>query len=315
MQRYILKRLLAAIPTMAIVGVVVFSIIHLAPGDPAAIMAGEDADYEQVEAMRESMGLLDPIPVQFWRFVSGVAQGDLGESIFSGHKVSALILDRVEPTLSLAVLSLSISILVSIPAGVLAAWKMNSIFDRVVMILALTGYAVPYFALGYVVIFLLAVQVEWFPAGGYIYLSDDFWGYLHHLLLPSFVLGFAGSALITRMTRATMLEVLKEDYVRTARSKGLGETVVLLRHAFRNAANPVLTVIGFSIAGFISGVVITETVFAIPGMGRLITESIAQRDFQIIQSTILVVALIYVMVNLTIDILYVFVDPRIRYDS
>ena len=218
MQRYILKRLLAAIPTMAIVGVVVFSIIHLAPGDPAAIMAGEDADYEQVEAMRESMGLLDPIPVQFWRFVSGVAQGDLGESIFSGHKVSALILDRVEPTLSLALLSLSLSILISIPAGVLAAWKMNSVFDRVVMILALTGYAVPYFALGYVIIFLLAVQVEWFPAGGYIYLSEDFWGYLHHLLLPSFVLGFAGSALITRMTRATMLEVLKEDYVRTARS-------------------------------------------------------------------------------------------------
>ena len=315
MQRYILKRLLAALPTMAIVGVVVFSIIHLAPGDPAAIMAGEDADYEQVEAMREAMGLLDPIPVQFWNFVSGVAVGDFGESIFSGHKVSKLIMDRVEPTLSLALISLTISIVVSIPAGVLAAWKMNSIFDRIVMILALTGYAVPYFALGYVIIILFAVKLPWFPAGGYVYISEDFWQYLYHLLLPSFVLGFAGSALITRMTRATMLEVLKEDYVRTARAKGLGETIELLRHAFRNAANPVITVIGFSIAGFISGVVITETVFAIPGMGRLITESIAQRDFQIIQSTILIVAMIYVLVNLIIDVMYVFVDPRIRYDS
>ena len=315
MQRYIIKRLLAALPTMAIVGVVVFSIIHLAPGDPAAIMAGEDADYEQVEAMREAMGLLDPIPVQFWNFVSGVATGDFGESIFSGHKVSKLILDRVEPTLSLALISLSISIIVSIPAGVLAAWKMNSIFDRIVMILALTGYAVPYFALGYVIIILFAVKLPWFPAGGYVYMSESFTQYIYHLLLPSFVLGFAGSALITRMTRATMLEVLKEDYVRTARAKGLGETIVLLRHAFRNAANPVITVIGFSIAGFISGVVITETVFAIPGMGRLITESIAQRDFQIIQSTILIVAMIYVLVNLIIDIMYVFVDPRIRYDS
>ena len=315
MQRYILKRLLAALPTMAIVGVVVFSIIHLAPGDPAAIMAGEDADYEQVEAMREAMGLLDPIPVQFWKFVSGVATGDFGESIFSGHKVSKLIMDRVEPTLSLALISLTISIVVSIPAGVLAAWKMNSIFDRIVMILALTGYAVPYFALGYVMIILFAVKLPWFPAGGYVYMEESFTQYIYHLLLPSFVLGFAGSALITRMTRATMLEVLKEDYVRTARAKGLGESIVLFRHAFRNAANPVITVIGFSIAGFISGVVITETVFAIPGMGRLITESIAQRDFQIIQSTILIVALIYVLVNLIIDVLYVFVDPRIRYDQ
>ena len=315
MQRYIIKRLLAALPTMAIVGVVVFSIIHLAPGDPAAIMAGEDADYEQVEAMREAMGLLDPIPVQFWNFVSGVAVGDLGESIFSGHKVSKLIMDRVEPTLSLALISLTISILISIPAGVLAAWKMNSIFDRIVMILALTGYAVPYFALGYVMIILFAVKLPLFPAGGYVYMSEDFGQYIYHLLLPSFVLGFAGSALITRMTRATMLEVLKEDYVRTARAKGLGETIVLLRHAFKNAANTVITVIGFSIAGFISGVVITETVFAIPGMGRLIVEAISQRDFQIIQSTILIVALIYVFVNLLIDVMYVFVDPRIRYDS
>ena len=226
MQRYILKRLLAALPTMAIVGVVVFSIIHLAPGDPAAIMAGEDADYEQVEAMREAMGLLDPIPVQFWKFVSGVATGDFGESIFSGHKVSKLIMDRVEPTLSLALISLTISIVVSIPAGVLAAWKMNSIFDRIVMILALTGYAVPYFALGYVMIILFAVKLPWFPAGGYVYMEESFTQYIYHLLLPSFVLGFAGSALITRMTRATMLEVLKEDYVRTARAKGLGETIV-----------------------------------------------------------------------------------------
>jgi len=189
MQRYILKRLLAALPTMAIVGVVVFSIIHLAPGDPAAIMAGEDADYEQVEAMREAMGLLDPIPVQFWKFVSGVATGDFGESIFSGHKVSKLIMDRVEPTLSLALISLTISIVVSIPAGVLAAWKMNSIFDRIVMILALTGYAVPYFALGYVMIILFAVKLPWFPAGGYIYMEESFTGYIHHLLLHHQLLG------------------------------------------------------------------------------------------------------------------------------
>ena len=313
MQIYILKRVLAIVPTMLIVGVIVFGIIHLAPGDPAAIIAGQEATPQMVEAMRESMGLNDPIYVQFYIYIKSIVLLDFGESIFSGFKVTTLLRNTLQPTISLAVLGVSFSIIVAVPLGVLAAWKFNTWIDRVVMIFALVGYAVPYFALGYLLLWVFAVKIPLFPAGGYIYFGEDFWRYIHSLLLPAFLLGITGAALITRMTRATMLEVLKEDYVRTARAKGLTEKFVLIRHALRNAANPILTIIGFSIAGVVTGVVITETIFVIPGMGRLVFTSIAERDYPVLQSVVLVVAAIYILVNLTIDIMYVYIDPRIRY--
>ena len=240
MQIYILKRVLAIIPTMLIVGVIVFGIIHLAPGDPAAIIAGQEATPQMVEAMRESMGLNDPIYVQFYIYIKSIVLLDFGESIFSGFKVTTLLRNTLQPTISLAVLGVSFSIIVAVPLGVLAAWKFNTWIDRVVMIFALVGYAVPYFALGYLLLWVFAVKIPLFPAGGYIYFGEDFWRYIHSLLLPAFLLGITGAALITRMTRATMLEVLKEDYVRTARAKGLTEKFVLIRHALRNAANPIL---------------------------------------------------------------------------
>ena len=313
MQIYILKRVLAIIPTMLIVGVIVFGIIHLAPGDPAAIIAGQEATPQMVEDMRESMGLNDPIYVQFYIYIKSIVLLDFGESIFSGFKVTTLLRNTLQPTISLAVLGVSFSIIVAVPLGVLAAWKFNTWIDRVVMIFALVGYAVPYFALGYLLLWVFAVKIPLFPAGGYIYFGEDFWRYIHSLLLPAFLLGITGAALITRMTRATMLEVLKEDYVRTARAKGLTEKFVLIRHALRNAANPILTIIGFSIAGVVTGVVITETIFVIPGMGRLVFTAIAERDYPVLQSVVLVVAAIYILVNLVIDIMYVYVDPRIRY--
>ena len=313
MQIYILKRVLAIVPTMLIVGVIVFGIIHLAPGDPAAIIAGQEATPQMVEDMRESMGLNDPIYVQFYIYIKSIVMLDFGESIFSGFKVTTLLRNTLQPTISLAVLGVSFSIIVAVPLGVLAAWKFNTWIDRVVMIFALVGYAVPYFALGYLLLWVFAVKIPLFPAGGYIYFGEDFWRYIHSLLLPAFLLGITGAALITRMTRATMLEVLKEDYVRTARAKGLTEKFVLIRHALRNAANPILTIIGFSIAGVVTGVVITETIFVIPGMGRLVFTSIAERDYPVLQSVVLVVAAIYILVNLTIDIMYVYIDPRIRY--
>ena len=313
MQRYIIKRVLAAIPTMIIVGVVVFSAIHLAPGDPASVIVGDEATPEMVELMREGMGLNRSIIVQFGIYIKQIATFQLGESVFSGHKVSFLLKQRLQPTLALATMGLSMAIIIAVPLGVLAAWKFNTWIDRVIMIFALVGYAVPYFFLGYMLMWGFAVKIHIFPAGGYIYFGEDIGQWIHHLLLPAMLLGITGAALITRMTRATMLEVLKEDYVRTARAKGVAEKVVLLRHALRNAANPILTIIGFSIAGLITGVVITETVFAIPGIGRLIVDAIAQRDYPIIQSLALVVAAVYVMVNLFIDIMYVYIDPRIRY--
>lgn len=313
MQRYIGQRILAAFPTMLIVGIVVFTIIHLAPGDPAAIIAGEEATPEMVEQMREDMGLNRSIVIQFYIYMKDTFTLNLGESIFSGHKVTTLMKARIQPTLSLAVLGLSFALIIALPLGVLAAWKFNTWIDRMVMIFALVGYAVPYFVLGYLLMWALAVKLPLFPAGGYVYFGEGFWPYLHSLLLPAFLLALTASALITRMTRATMLEVLKDDYIRTARAKGLAERHVLLRHALRNAANPVLTIIGFSIAGLVAGVVITETIYSIPGMGRLIVDAIAQRDFPVLQGVILVVAMLYILVNLVIDILYVYVDPRIRY--
>ena len=313
MTGYIIRRVLATIPVLLVVALVVFALIRFAPGDPAAIIAGQEATREEVEGIRRQLGLDRPLPVQLGIWFRDILSGDLGQSILSKHEVSSLITQRVIPTLSLAVLTEIFAIGVAIPIGVLAAWKANSWIDRVVMVFATLGFSIPVFWLGFILIFFFAVKLPLFPAAGYVAPSEDFISYLHRLALPSLATGVIIMALIARMTRATVLETLREDYVRTARSKGLSENIVLIRHALRNAALPIVTVIGLGVAALLSGLVVTESVFGIPGLGRLLLNAIVSRDYPIIQGTILIISVVYVMINLLVDISYAFFDPRVRY--
>ena len=313
MTGYIIRRLLATIPVLLVVAVVIFGLIHLVPGDPAAIIAGPDASIEEHEAIRESMGLNRPLPVQLGLYFRDILQGDLGRSIVSKHEVRSLIIQRLTPTLSLAVLTELIALSLAIPLGVLAGWKAHSWIDRLVMFFATLGFSVPVFWLGFMLMYLFAVNLELFPVAGYVPPNEGVIAYLHRLVLPSLATGIVIMALITRMTRATILETLNEEYIRTARSKGLGEGIVLIRHALRNAALPIITVVGLGLAAVLSGIVVTESVFAIPGVGRLLIDAIRARDYPIIQGTILLVSAVYVFVNLIVDISYAYLDPRIRY--
>ena len=313
MSGYIVRRVLATIPVLLVVALVVFALIRFAPGDPAAILAGQEATQEEVEGIRRQLGLDRPLPVQLGIWFRDILRGDLGRSILSKHEVSELIVQRVVPTLSLAVLTEIFALVVAIPLGVLAAWKANSWIDRAVMVFATLGFSIPVFWLGFILIFFFAVKIPLFPAAGYVAPSEDFISYLHRLALPSLATGVIIMALITRMTRATVLETLREDYVRTARSKGLSEETVLIRHALRNAALPIITVIGLGVAALLSGLVVTESVFGIPGLGRLLLNAIVSRDYPIIQGTILIISVVYVIINLLVDISYAFFDPRVRY--
>ena len=313
MTGYIIRRVLATIPVLLVVALVVFALIRFAPGDPAAIIAGQEATQEEVEGLRRQLGLDRPLPIQLGIWFRDILRGDLGQSILSKHEVSELIVQRVVPTLSLAIFTEIFALIVAIPIGVLAAWKANSWIDRVVMVLATLGFSIPVFWLGFILIFFFAVKIPLFPAAGYIAPSEDFISYLHRLALPSLATGVIIMALIARMTRATVLETLREDYVRTARSKGLSENLVLIRHALRNAALPIITVIGLGVAALLSGLVVTESVFGIPGLGRLLLNAIVSRDYPIIQGTILIISVVYVIVNLLVDISYAFFDPRVRY--
>ena len=313
MTGYIIRRVLATLPVLLVVALVVFALIRFAPGDPAAIIAGQEATQEEVEGIRRQLGLDRPLPIQLGIWFRDIFRGDLGQSILSKHEVSELIVQRVVPTLSLAVLTEIFALVVAIPLGVLAAWKANSWIDRAVMVFATLGFSIPVFWLGFILIFFFAVKIPLFPAAGYVAPSEDFISYLHRLALPSLATGVIIMALITRMTRATVLETLREDYVRTARSKGLSEETVLIRHALRNAALPIITVIGLGVAALLSGLVVTESVFGIPGLGRLLLNAIVSRDYPIIQGTILIISVVYVIINLLVDISYAFFDPRVRY--
>ena len=310
---YILRRLLATIPVFGVVAVVVFFLIHLGPGDPAAIIAGHEATLEEIEAIRDGMGLDRPLPVQLGIWFKDLLRGDLGTSILTKDKVASLLADRVVPTLSLAIVTEVFAIAVAIPLGVLAAWKADTLIDRGIMVFATLGFSIPVFWLGIMMIWLLAVRLDLFPAAGYIPPTEGFGPFLHRLIMPAIATGTVVIALVTRMTRATMLEVLREDYIRTAWAKGLASKTVLMRHALRNAALPIVTVIGLGFAGLLSGLVISESVFAIPGLGRLLIDAIVFRDYPIIQGAILVISMVYVFVNLLVDISYAFFDPRIRY--
>lgn len=312
MATYILRRLIATIPVMAFVALFVFFILHLTPGDPAAVIAGDDASPVEIEGVRRKLGLDRPILEQFAIFVMNLLRGDLGTSIFSNLPVTTLVRQRLEPSLVLALATMVVAVALAIPLGVIAAWKARTAVDRMVMGFSVLGFAVPVFLIGYLLIYVFAIQLRWLPVQGYRPLSEGISGTLRSIALPAFALGMTYMALIARITRASMLEVLSEDYIRTARAKGVTTTGVLLRHALKNAAVPIVTVIGLGFALLISGVVITETVFNIPGLGRLTVDAILKRDYPIIQGLIIIFAASKVLVNLLVDISYTFFDPRIR---
>lgn len=309
----IARRLLLLVPVLLIVGVVVFTLMHLTPGDPASMMLGRDATQEQKDALRERLGLNEPIPVQFVAWFTGALRLDFGESLFIGKPVTAALWERAAPTGLLTLYALTLSVLVAVPAGVIAAVRANSLLDRLLMVVALSGVAIPSFFFGILLILLFAVVLGRLPSGGYVDLSQDPIEHFRYMLLPTLALGFSAAGLLARLVRSTMLDVLNEEYVRTAYAKGLPERRVVLLHALRNALIPALTVIGISLAGMLGGAVVIETVFNIPGMGRLLVQSVTRRDIPVVQGAVMTIAAIQVLVMLLIDVLYVYVDPRIRY--
>jgi peptide/nickel transport system permease protein len=313
MLAYAARRILATIPVMLIVALFVFSLLYLAPGDPAAIIAGDQATPADIERIRAGLGLDRPFLVRFGEWIWNILHGDLGVSIFTNLPVTKMIAQRIEPTLSLMVLTLLLSLVVAIPMGVLAAWKHGGWLDRFVMVSAVAGFSIPVFVVGYVLAYVFALQLNWLPVQGFAPIEDGFWPFLQSLILPSVALGGAYIALIARITRATMMEVLSQDYVRTAKAKGVGQTSILLLHALKNAAVPIVTVVGIGVALLIGGAVVTESVFAIPGLGRLTVDAILRRDYPVIQGVVLLFSFSYVIVNLIVDLLYTLFDPRIRY--
>jgi peptide/nickel transport system permease protein len=310
---YTLRRVIATIPVMAIVALFVFSLLYIAPGDPAAIIAGDQATPEDVERIRASLGLDRPFLVRFTEWLFRVLSGDLGVSIFTNLPVSHMIKQRLEPTFSLMLLTLIIALSFAIPMGVIAAWKHGTWIDRLVMVFAVLGFSVPVFVVGYLLAYTFALQLDWFPVQGYTPLANGLGGWLSNLMLPAMALGGAFIALIARITRATMLEVLNQDYVRTAKAKGVGQRAILFVHALKNAAVPIITIVGIGFAALIGGAVVTESVFAIPGVGRLVVDAILRRDYPVIQGVVLMFSFTYVIVNLLVDLLYTVFDPRIRY--
>jgi peptide/nickel transport system permease protein len=310
---YIIRRILATIPVMVVVALFVFSLLHLSPGDPAAIIAGDTATADDIARIRQKLGLNEPLYIQFGTWVWALLHGDLGISIFTNLPVSKLIAQRVEPTVALTISTLVISVLAAIPMGILAAWKAGSWIDRLVMIFAVIGFSVPVFVLAYLLIYVFAISADLLPVQGFVSIRDGFLPFLSHIAMPSLALAIIYIALIARMTRASMLDVLAQDYIRTAHAKGLANDKVLVGHALKNAAIPIVTIVGIGVALLISGVVVTETVFAIPGLGRLTVDAILRRDYPIIQGIILIFSAAYVLINLFVDLSYTFLDPRIRY--
>jgi peptide/nickel transport system permease protein len=312
--RYFCHRLLALIPVMAVVVTIVFLLIHLIPGDPVSVMLGPDATQAQIDATRRALGLDRPIHEQLVKFFARILRGDLGQSYFLDRPVTTALRERAEPTLVLTVTALLVAVLIGVPSGVLAGAHRGSWWDRTLMTGALMGVCIPGFWLSLNFIYLFAVRLGWLPAAGYASLFVDPLGTLRHMVLPAVSLGFNQSALIARIARSCMLDVLAQDYIRTARAKGLSQPVVVYVHALRNALVPVTTVIGITMAILIGGAVVTEIVFNIPGLGRLIISAILRRDYPVVQGVVLVTAAAYVVINLAVDVLYAFIDPRIRYD-
>ena len=313
MLAFLVRRLLATLPVLLVVSVLVFLMLRLTPGDPAAVLAGDAASTEQIAQIRSHLGQDRSIPEQYLIWFGHLLQGDLGQSYFYKTDVTTLIAQRLEPTLSLALITITFAVLVAVPLGVMAAWRFGSWMDRMLMGFSVLGFSVPGFVLAYLLIWLVSLKLGWLPVQGYKRLSEGVGPWLQHLILPMLTLSVIYIALIARVTRASVLETLGEDYIRTARAKGLPEIKVLRRHALSNAAVPILTVIGIGIALLIGGVVVTESVYAIPGLGRLTVDAVLARDFPTIQGVILLFSFVYVLINLLVDLSYVIFDPRIRY--
>ncbi len=308
----LLKRLGGMLVVLALVVTVVFVIVRVTPGDPAAVMLGSDATPEDVAALRARLGLDAPILQQYGHFVLDVVRGDLGQSIFLGQPVTTALASRAEPTFFLTLFSILIAVSIALPVGILSAVRRGTLFDQIVVGLTMVAASVPSFWLGLILIQSFAVGLGWFPASGYGGPDTPFLDRLWHLVLPALALGIVNSALITRFTRAAMLDVLGEDYVRTARAKGASAGRVILKHALKNALIPIITVIGLSIALLVAGAVVTETVFGLPGIGNLVVQAVLRRDYPVIQGALLVIAAIYVLINFVVDMLYLAVDPRVR---
>jgi peptide/nickel transport system permease protein len=310
---FIARRLVSIIPVLAVVALFVFFMLRLTPGDPAAVIAGDNATSDQIADIREKLGLNLPIWQQFGIWLGNMLQGNFGESFFFKKTVAELIAQRLEPTLALSICTLILAVSTAVPLGVIAAYRQGTIIDRLVMGFSVLGFSVPSFVIGYCLIYVFAIDLGWLPVQGYVRIGTDFGAFVERMILPSVTLGIIYVALIARITRASVLEVLNEDYIRTARAKGLSNRVVLMRHALRNAAVPILTVIGVGVALLIGGAVVTESVFGLPGLGRLTVEAVLSRDFPTIQAVILLFSVVYVVINLLIDISYTIFDPRIRY--
>ncbi len=309
---FLVRRIFAAVPILIFVAVFIFMLLHLAPGDPAAVAAGPNASPQQVELLRQRMQLDMPLPEQFMRWVANLARFDLGVSIFSNQPVSRLIGQRLEPTLLLAVTAMLVAIAIAVPAGTLAAWQADSLLDRIVMMFAVAGFSTPVFVTAYGLIYVFSIELGWFPVQGYTPLAQGILDCLQGLVLPSLALGFVFAALIARVVRATMLEILAEDYIRTARAKGLATPTIVIVHALKNAGVPTMTVIGIGFAILVGGVVVTETIFNIPGLGRLTTDAILRRDYPVVQGVILAFSAMLIVVNILVALSYALFDPRVR---
>jgi peptide/nickel transport system permease protein len=313
MTRYVIQRIIGMLAVMFTVVTIVFVIVRVAPGDPAAVMLGPDATPADIAALRERLGLDQPLVVQYVYFLGQLLRGDLGQSIFLNMPVLSALGERAEPTFFLTVFSILIASIIALPVGILSAYRRGSLFDQLATTLAMLAASIPSFWLGLILIQVFAVRLGWFPVSGYGGPDASFLTRLSHLVLPALALGVVSSALITRFTRASMLDVLNDDYVRTARSKGMGEFRVVMKHAFKNALIPVLTVVGLTAALLISGAIVTETVFGLPGVGNLVVSAVLRRDYPVIQGALLVIAALYVLINFVIDMLYLLIDPRVRY--
>jgi len=317
MLQFLLRRILAVLPVLFVVSLVVFLILRLAPGDPAAVIAGNSATNEDIAKIQVQLGLDRSIPVQYGIWMGNVFQGDLGFSYYLNKPVTELIAQRVEPTLSLAFGTVILALLIAVPLGTVAAWRMGGWLDRLLSGFSVAGFSVPVFVIGYLLIYLFAIRLEWLPVQGYKSISGPSaagpWAWMRQLILPWMTLAMIYVALIARVTRASVSEALTEDFIRTARAKGISETAVLLRHALANAAVPIVTVVGIGIALLIGGVVVTETVYAIPGLGSLTVDAVLNRDFPVIQGLVLLFSVSYVLINLLVDLSYLVLDPRIRY--
>jgi peptide/nickel transport system permease protein len=313
MLAYTLRRVLLTLPVMLFVALFVFGLLNLTPGDPAVLLAGEDATPADIQRIRQTLGLDEPFLVRFADWLWKVMHGDLGVSLFTGLQVSQMIGQRLAPTFSLMIMTLILSVTLAVPLGALAAWRHNKFYDRSIMMMAVLSFSIPSFVVGYLLAYAFGLELRWLPVQGYVPFSQGFWASIRTLILPTCALGSVYVALITRISRATLLETLSQDYIRTARSKGVSNKGILFRHALKNVGVPIVTVVGSGVALLISGAVVTETVFSIPGVGRLTVDAILRRDYPIIQGVILMFSFMYVLVNLTVDLLYRVFDPRIKY--